>query len=148
VGLADRADAYPDGMSGGEQRRIAVARALINAPPLLLADEPTSDLDEDTETDIIDLLEGLQRRDAIRLVLVTHDPRLAARAQPSFEMRQGTLAARELPRVETAPRRSVAGASVAAPPVVPPTTPVRLGESFWRGVRIFLPAAAAILAAI
>src|SRR5262249_15374818 len=52
------------------------------------------------------------------------------------------------PRVETAPRRSVAGASVAAPPVVPPTTPVRLGESFWRGVRIFLPAAAAILAAI
>jgi ABC-type lipoprotein export system ATPase subunit len=148
VGLADRADAYPDGMSGGEQRRVAVARALINAPPLLLADEPTSDLDEDTETDIIDLLEGLQRRDAFGLVLVTHDLRLAARAQRSFEMRQGTLAARELPRLEAAPHRSVAGASVAAPPVGPPRAPVRLGESFWRGVRIFLPAAAAILAAI
>src|SRR5437870_1947177 len=64
VGLADRAEAYPDSMSGGEQRRVAVARALINAPPLLLADEPTSDLDENTEGDIIDLLEDLQRRDS------------------------------------------------------------------------------------
>jgi len=62
VGLRDRADAYPGSMSGGEQRRVAIARALINSPPLLLADEPTSDLDEDTETDIIDLLERLLRR--------------------------------------------------------------------------------------
>src|SRR5207245_780195 len=62
VGLADRAEAYPDSMSGGEQRRVAVARALINAPPLLLADEPTSDLDEHTDGDIIDLLEELQLR--------------------------------------------------------------------------------------
>src|SRR5262249_8142072 len=74
VGLADRAEAYPGSMSGGEQRRVAVARALINAPPLLLADEPTSDLDEDTETDIIDLLEQLQRTEAFSLVLVTPDP--------------------------------------------------------------------------
>ena len=57
VGLADRADAYPGNMSGGEQRRVVIARALINSPRLLLADEPTSDLDEDTEADIIDLLE-------------------------------------------------------------------------------------------
>jgi ABC-type lipoprotein export system ATPase subunit len=148
VGLADRADAYPDGMSGGEQRRVAVARALINAPPLLLADEPTSDLDEDTETAIIDLLEDLQRRDAFGLVLVTHDLGLAARAQHSFEMREGTLAARELPRLDAATRRSVPPVSVAAPPVVPARAPIRLGESFWRGVRIFLPAAAVILAAI
>ena len=80
VGLADRAEAYPDSMSSGEQRRVAVARALINAPPLLLADEPTSDLDENTEADIIDLLEDLQRRDSFGCVLVTHDLRLAARA--------------------------------------------------------------------
>ena len=67
VGMRERADAYPGSMSGGEQRRVAIARALINSPPLLLADEPTSDLDEDTETDIIDLLEQLQRTDSFRL---------------------------------------------------------------------------------
>ncbi len=66
VGLADRADAYPGSMSGGEQRRAVVARALINSPRLLLADEPTSDLDEDTEADIIDLLEQLQRTESLR----------------------------------------------------------------------------------
>src|SRR5439155_19448160 len=73
VGLADRADAYPGSMSGGEQRRVADARALINAPPLLLADEPTSDLDEDSETDIIDLLERLRRTESFDFVPVTHD---------------------------------------------------------------------------
>jgi ABC-type lipoprotein export system ATPase subunit len=86
VGLADRMDAYPGSMSGGEQRRVAVARALINAPPLLLADEPTSDLDEDTEGDIIDLLEELQRTESFGFVLVTHDLELAQRAERSFEM--------------------------------------------------------------
>src|SRR5205085_1960139 len=80
-------------MSGGEQRRVAVARALINAPPLLLADEPTSDLDEDTEGDIIDLLEELQRMESFGFVLVTHDLELAQRAERSFEMRQGMLGA-------------------------------------------------------
>src|SRR5262245_29685576 len=83
VGPADRAEASPGRMSGGEQRRFAAARALINPPPLLLADEPTSDLDEDTETDIIDLLEQLQRTEAFSLVLVTHDLKLAKRAQRS-----------------------------------------------------------------
>src|SRR5207245_8800706 len=88
VGLADRAEAYPDSMSGGEQRRVAVARALINAPPLLLADEPTSDLDENTEGDIIDLLEDLQRTESFGFVLVAHDLKLAKRARRCFEMRQ------------------------------------------------------------
>ena len=97
VGLADRADAYPGSMSGGEQRRVAIARALINSPPLLLADEPTSDLDEDTEADIIDLLGELQRTERFGFVLVTHNLELAKRAQRTYEMRQGGLAATDLP---------------------------------------------------
>jgi ABC-type lipoprotein export system ATPase subunit len=149
VGLADRMDAYPGSMSGGEQRRVAVARALINAPPLLLADEPTSDLDEDTESDIIDLLEELQRTESFGFVLVTHDVELAQRAERSFEMRQGTLAARELPQLEAAPpRRAMAARLDGARAAPQPQAPIRLGESLWRGVKIFLPAAAAIFAAI
>jgi ABC-type lipoprotein export system ATPase subunit len=149
VGLADRMDAYPGSMSGGEQRRVAVARALINAPPVLLADEPTSDLDEDTESDIIDLLEHLQRTESFGFVLVTHDLELAQRAERSYEMRQGTLSARELPQLEAVPPRPVIPARLdAARPAPQPRAPIRLGESLWRGVKIFLPAAAAIFAAI
>jgi ABC-type lipoprotein export system ATPase subunit len=80
VGLGERADAYPETMSGGEQRRVVIARALINSPPLLLADEPTSDLDEDTEADIMELLEDLQREQGFSLVLVTHNLILAQHA--------------------------------------------------------------------
>jgi ABC-type lipoprotein export system ATPase subunit len=152
VGLADRANAYPGGMSGGEQRRVAVARALINAPPLLLADEPTSDLDEDTETDIIDLLESLQRTESFGFVLVTHDLKLAKRARRCFEMRQGMLAAMDLPQVQVEPRaeprRRLTSATLPMTPAAAARTPIRLGESLWRGVRILLPAAAVIFAAI
>ena len=107
-GCADRADAYPGSMSGGEQRRVAIARALINSPPLLLADEPTSDLDEDTETDIIDLLEQLQRTESFGFVLVTHNLELAKRARRTYEMRQGVLAATDLPRIAVDPERATA----------------------------------------
>jgi ABC-type lipoprotein export system ATPase subunit len=152
VGLADRANAYPGSMSGGEQRRVAVARALINAPPLLLADEPTSDLDEDTETDIIDLLESLQRTESFGFVLVTHDLKLAKRARRCFEMRQGTLAATDLPQVQAErraePRRRLTSASQPVTPAATARAPIRLGDSLWRGVRILLPAAAVIFAAI
>ena len=91
VGLADRADAYPGSMSGGEQRRVAIARALVNSPRLLLADEPTSDLDEETENDVVDLLEELQQADGFGFVLVTHNLELARRAPRTYEMRQGVL---------------------------------------------------------
>jgi ABC-type lipoprotein export system ATPase subunit len=152
VGLADRANAYPGSMSGGEQRRVAVARALINAPPLLLADEPTSDLDEDTETDIIDLLESLQLTESFGFVLVTHDLELAKRARRCFEMRQGTLAATDLPQIQpepqAEPRRRLTSAAQPVTPAAAAPTPIRLGESLWRGVRILLPAAAVIFAAI
>jgi putative ABC transport system ATP-binding protein/macrolide transport system ATP-binding/permease protein/lipoprotein-releasing system ATP-binding protein len=150
VGLADRADAYPGSMSGGEQRRVAVARALINAPPLLLADEPTSDLDEDTETDIIDLLERLQRTESFGFVLVTHDLKLAKRAQRRYEMRQGMLAATDLPQVAAEPQRRVTPARILPEQPVPTAAPapIRLGANLWGGVKAFLIAAAVIFAAI
>jgi ABC-type lipoprotein export system ATPase subunit len=150
VGLADRAEAYPGSMSGGEQRRVAVARALINAPPLLLADEPTSDLDADTETDIIDLLEQLQHTESFAFVLVTHDLKLAKRAQRSYEMRQGTLAATDLPQVAVEPQRRFTPARVRPERTAPAAAraPIRLGANLWHGVKAFLIAAAVIFAAV
>src|SRR6516165_2618360 len=92
VGLGDRADAYPPELSGGEQRRAALARAIINAPPMLLADEPTSDLDEGSEAKVLDLLREIHRRDRVALVLVTHDPGIAQRADRVLEIRNGSIA--------------------------------------------------------
>jgi putative ABC transport system ATP-binding protein len=92
VGLADRADHYPSQLSGGEQQRIAVARALANDPPLLLADEPTGNLDSATGHAIIELLLGINRTRGTTLVLVTHDPELAARAEVVIALRDGRVA--------------------------------------------------------
>src|SRR6516165_5131269 len=92
VGLGDRADAYPPELSGGEQRRAALARAIINAPPILLADEPTSDLDEGSEAEVLDLLQEIRRRDRVALVLVTHDPGIARQADRVVELRDGSIA--------------------------------------------------------
>src|SRR5262249_44273512 len=89
VRLGDRAGAYPPELSGGEQRRAALARAIINAPPILLADEPTSDLDETNEAEVLDLLQEIQHRDHVALVLVTHDPSVARRADRVVEIRDG-----------------------------------------------------------
>jgi putative ABC transport system ATP-binding protein/macrolide transport system ATP-binding/permease protein/lipoprotein-releasing system ATP-binding protein len=91
VGLSDRADAYPSELSGGEQRRAALARAIINAPPILLADEPTSDLDEDNEAEILELLQETHRRDGVALVIVTHDLAIARRADRIVEIRNGSI---------------------------------------------------------
>jgi ABC-type lipoprotein export system ATPase subunit len=152
VGLADRADAYPGSMSGGEQRRVAIVRALINSPPLLLADEPTSDLDEDTETDIIDLLQQLQRTESFGFVLVTHNPELAKRAQRTYEMRQGALAATDLPEVvvEAQRQRRFGPAKVRLEPkrTVAARAPIRLGGNLWRGMQTFLLAGTVIFAGI
>ena len=155
VGLADRADAYPDSMSGGEQRRAVIARALINSPSLLLADEPTSDLDEDTENDIMALLEELQRSEVFAFVLVTHNLELARHAERVYEMRQGALVPADLPDV-TVPvqRRSryfapshIAGGVDAATLVVA-HRPALLSENLWRGVLTCLVAGAAIFTGI
>jgi putative ABC transport system ATP-binding protein/macrolide transport system ATP-binding/permease protein/lipoprotein-releasing system ATP-binding protein len=91
VGLADRLDAYPQELSGGEQRRVALARALANAPPLVLADEPTSDLDEETGGEVIERLVDLHRAHGVTLLLVTHDAALERRADRVVTLRSGRV---------------------------------------------------------
>jgi putative ABC transport system ATP-binding protein len=91
VGLADRARHYPSQLSGGEQQRVAIARALANDPPILLADEPTGNLDSVTGHQVIDLLVDVNRRRGCTLLLVTHDPELAARADEVIVLRDGRL---------------------------------------------------------
>jgi putative ABC transport system ATP-binding protein len=97
VGLADRARHYPSQLSGGEQQRVAIARALANDPPILLADEPTGNLDSATGHQIIDLLVDVNRRRGCTLVLVTHDPELAARTDEMIMLRDGRLVERRVP---------------------------------------------------
>jgi putative ABC transport system ATP-binding protein len=92
VGLADRADHLPTELSGGQQQRVAIARALVKDPTVVLADEPTGNLDEDTRDDIIVLLERLWRDRGLTLVLVTHDTTIARRAQRTAVMTNGHLA--------------------------------------------------------
>jgi putative ABC transport system ATP-binding protein len=94
VGLVDRAHHYPSQLSGGEQQRIAIARALANDPPLLLADEPTGNLDTATGHSIIELLLNVNRVRKTTLVLVTHDPELAARAAVKIALRDGRVVER------------------------------------------------------
>jgi putative ABC transport system ATP-binding protein len=96
VGLGERAHHYPVQLSGGEQQRVAVARAIARRPPLLLADEPTGNLDSATGTQIIDLLLALNRRLGSTLILVTHDPALAACADRIVTLRDGRVAGDEL----------------------------------------------------
>jgi putative ABC transport system ATP-binding protein len=91
VGLGPRVDHFPAQMSGGEQQRVALARALAPRPKLILADEPTGNLDGKTGRQMIDLLLGLQRRRQATLVLVTHDERLAAECERTVRMADGRI---------------------------------------------------------
>ena len=95
VGLADRARHLPSELSGGQQQRVAIARALVKEPKVLLADEPTGNLDEDTRDDIIALLEKLWQDRGLTLVLVTHDSSVARRAQRVGIMQNGRISIRQ-----------------------------------------------------
>jgi putative ABC transport system ATP-binding protein len=91
VGLSDRLRHLPSELSGGEQQRVGIARALVKEPEVLLADEPTGNLDEGTRDEIIGLLESLWRQRGLTMVLVTHDSTIAARAQRVGLMKDGLL---------------------------------------------------------
>ena len=117
VGLGDRSRHLPGEMSGGQQQRVAIARALVKEPKVLLADEPTGNLDEDTRDEIIGLLESLWRERGLTLVLVTHDTAIAQRAQRVGVMSKGRLILSDDSRQ---PATSVA--QPAAPGAVRPAT--------------------------
>ena len=91
VGLVDRMDHHPTELSGGEQQRVAIARALINGPELLLADEPTGNLDSKSGGEIIELLKSLGAERAMTLIIATHDARVAAQARRVIELIDGRI---------------------------------------------------------
>ena len=93
VGLADRADHEPNELSGGQQQRVAIARAIVTHPKVMLADEPTGNLDTATSVDVMNLLTALNRSDGITVVMVTHEPDMAAYAGRTIHFLDGRIAA-------------------------------------------------------
>jgi len=91
VGLADRAETYPDLLSGGEQQRVAVARALCHRPSIIIADEPTGNLDDATADAVLALLDELVRKSGSTLLIATHSARIAASCDRTFELHSGRL---------------------------------------------------------
>ncbi len=91
VGLSDRAKHYPRQLSGGQEQRVGIARAIVTDPALLLCDEPTGDLDRKAGDEILDLLQALNREHAKTIVMVTHDPHAAARARRTLHLEKGSL---------------------------------------------------------
>jgi len=91
VGLGDKAGRYPSELSGGEQQRVAIARAFIHDPEIILADEPTGDLDEETEAEIMTFFEKINRDKNVTMIIVTHSSEIALRAAKRFRMKQGVF---------------------------------------------------------
>ncbi len=101
TGLAERTSHYPSQLSGGEQQRVAIARAFINRPELLLADEPTGNLDGETGRQITDLLFDLNKQSGTTLVIVTHDMELAGRCERIIRLRQGRVVSDEVAKASS-----------------------------------------------
>jgi putative ABC transport system ATP-binding protein len=120
VGLDERAHHYPSQLSGGEQQRVALARAFAAEPPILLADEPTGNLDSATGAVVLDLLDALRRRAGATLVTVTHDPAVAARADRLIHLKDGRIESDERRRPAPAP---AAGPESAGPAATAPAAP-------------------------
>ncbi len=95
VGLADKLHVYPRQLSAGQQQRVVIARSLINAPELLLADEPTSDLDEQTEQEIMELFSKIHAQTGVTVVMVTHTTQLVSYGTRALQMAGGLMVARE-----------------------------------------------------
>jgi len=91
VGLADRTHHEPSQLSGGQQQRVAIARALVNHPPLLFADEPTGNLDSHTSEEVLQMFTKLNQEDGLTVILVTHDPEVAAHAQRRIRIHDGRI---------------------------------------------------------
>ena len=91
VGLGERLEHLPGQLSGGEQQRVALARALINSPSILLADEPTGNLDTQSGEEVLALIAEMQKEDGLTVVLVTHDDEVAARADRIIHLREGRV---------------------------------------------------------
>jgi len=104
VGLADRASNYPGQLSGGQRQRVAIARALAHSPQLVLADEPTANLDSRTGASILDLMRRMQREQQVSFVFSSHDPQVMARADDAVKIRDGRIESieRSLPHAGSA----------------------------------------------
>ena len=113
VDLTDRGHHYPAELSGGEQQRVAIARAFANKPKILLADEPTGNLDSKNGRHIFELMTGLHKRSAVTLVLVTHDHALAAEAQRQIVLRDGLVVSDEFNRRDAETERILNEGSIA-----------------------------------
>jgi ABC-type lipoprotein export system ATPase subunit len=114
VGLGDRLDHYPSQLSGGQQQRVAIARSLVNNPPLLFADEPTGNLDSRTSEEVLQMFQQLNQEEGITIILVTHDSKVGAHCKRAITMSDGLIVAGAFGGEPTAPQGQFAPTAAGA----------------------------------